>query len=81
MAENQSLVNVKCPMCETTLVTVEMGEEVKGPFQHKCGKCKRYWRVDYTKKVVTHVRGKVEKTPIKKWLLDLKTGESKPHIH
>lgn len=81
MVEDQSLVNVKCPMCGTTLVTVEIGEEVKGPFQHKCGKCKRYWRIDYTKKVVTHVQGKVEITPIKKWLLDLKTGESKPHIH
>lgn len=81
MVEVQSLVNVKCPMCGTTLVTVEIGEEVKGQFQHKCGKCKRYWRIDYTMKVVTHVQGKVEITPIKKWLLDLKTGESKPHIH
>jgi len=30
MVKNQSLVNVKCPMCETTLVAVEMGEEVHG---------------------------------------------------
>ncbi len=80
MVEDQNLVNVKCPMCETTLVTVERDEEVRGPFQHKCAKCKRFWRVDYTRKVVTHVKGKPDKTPITKWVLDLKSGDSKPHI-
>jgi len=80
MVEEQGFVNVKCPMCGTTLVTLETGEEVKGPFQHKCAKCKRYWRIDYTQKIVTCVRGKAEHTPIKKWLLDLRTGESRPHI-
>lgn len=80
MVEEQKLVNIKCPMCETTLVTVEMGKKVTGPFQHKCAKCKRFWRIDYTEKIVNHVRGKVNKTPIKKWTLDLMTGDSKPQI-
>ncbi|GEM_PF-2438031 len=78
MVREQSLVNVKCPMCENTLVTVETGEEVKGPFQHKCGKCKRYWRIDYTRKTVKHVRGKTDATPITEWMLELRTGHSTP---
>ena len=48
MLKHKDFVNVKCPMCGTTLVTVEDRREVKGPFLHKCGTCKRYWRVDYT---------------------------------
>jgi len=81
MLKHKDFVNVKCPMCGTTLVTVEDRREVKGPFLHKCGTCKRYWRVDYTQSIITLVSGKIEKTPIKKWKLALETGESAPYIH
>lgn len=81
MVKDNSLINVKCPMCETTLVSVEKCEEVKGPFQHKCGKCKRFWRVDYTTRIVKHVKGKNDSTPIKIWLLNLETGDSTTLIY
>lgn len=80
MVKEERLINIKCPMCGTILVTVDMGKAVAGQFQHKCALCKRFWRIDYKEKTVTHVKGKANKTPIKKWMLDLKTGDSKPQI-
>ena len=41
MIKEKSLVNIKCPMCETTLVMVEVGHAVMGLFRHKCAKCKQ----------------------------------------
>ncbi len=71
-------VNIKCPTCGTTMVTAYMGEDIKGILQHKCVKCRRYWNVDYTAKIVIWAKGKEESTSIKEFQLNLATGDSSP---
>lgn len=74
-------VNINCPTCGTPLTTIFLGKDVKGIFQHKCGKCKRYWKVDYTNQTVAWVKGKEESTSIKEFQLNLATGNSLPFAY
>lgn len=73
--EDKNSVNVKCPVCSNTLVTKHKDEEVTGRLLHKCSKCKRYWNVNYTTKIIAWKDGKVDNTPIKKFKLDMATGK------
>ncbi len=72
-------INIKCPTCETILTTVNIGEDVKGTFIHKCIRCKRYWKMNYTKDDVFWIRGKDNTTFIKRYKLDKKSGNSTPY--
>lgn len=74
MNKEPELVNINCPSCGTPIVTTYKGKDVKGELLHKCGKCKRYWDVDYTKGSVIWIKGKEKNTPIKEFKLDLSTG-------
>lgn len=67
-------VNIKCPTCGTTMVTAYGSGDIKGILRHKCGRCRRYWNVDYTAKIVVWAKGKEESTPIKEFRLNLPTG-------
>lgn len=78
MAKITELVNINCPICGNPIVTTYKGKGVKGVLQHKCGKCKRYWNVDYTNKTIVWVKGKENNTSVKDWLLDLSSGNSYP---
>ncbi len=78
---NSKEVNIKCPVCDNPIVTAYQGKVVKGILQHKCGKCKRYWNVDYTNKTIVWVKGKESCTPIREFQLDLATGTSIPIAH
>lgn len=74
MIKESELVNIKCPVCGTPIVTVFKKKNVQGEMLHKCCKCKRYWDVDYTNKSVIWDKGKENSTPIKQFKLDLSTG-------
>lgn len=78
MKNESNLVNIQCPSCGTPIVTTYKGKDVKGALQHKCGKCKRYWDVDYTSKSVNWLKGKEECTPIREFNLDLSSGICTP---
>ncbi len=82
MQDKSTIINVKCPMCATTLVNTERNSKQKGVFFHKCsGGCKRLWRVDYATQRVTHMQGKEKQTPIKDWILDMETGTCIPALY
>lgn len=78
MKKEVELINVNCPVCGNPIVTTYKGRDVKGQLLHKCGKCKRYWDVNYTNKRVRWVKGKENNTPIKEYRLDLETGKCYP---
>lgn len=74
----KELININCPVCGNPIVTAYKGKDVQGELLHKCGKCKRYWDVNYTNKRVIWVKGKENSTPIKEYRLDLSTGNCYP---
>ena len=78
MVEKTELINISCPVCGTTMVSTYKGRDIKGILQHKCGKCKRYWNVDYTNRTIIWVKGKEADELVKNWQLNLSTGYSIP---
>lgn len=71
-------VNIKCPKCGIPIVAIFKEHKVQGVLQHKCSKCKRFWNVDYTSRVVLWAHGKEAATLIRRYQLDLATGISLP---
>ena len=80
MKKKTELININCPGCGTPIVTTYTykGRDVRGELLHKCGKCKRYWNVDYTSRKVLWIKGKENCTPTKEFKLDLSTGDCYP---
>lgn len=71
-------VKIYCPACGTPLVLIFPYGDINCIFQHKCAKCKRYWRVDYKDRDILWLKGKEESTTIKRYRLNLDTGKSLP---
>ncbi|SCY26570.1 hypothetical protein [Alkaliphilus peptidifermentans] len=78
MKKKIELININCPSCGTPIVTTYRGRDVKGELLHKCSKCKRYWKVDYTNQKVIWVKGKEDNTQDKEFKLDMSTGKCHP---
>lgn len=74
----ETKVDIRCPACGIPMVAIFKGQVIQGVLQHKCGRCKRYWNVDYTNRGVEWVKGKADVTSDRRYDLNLSSGISSP---